>query len=554
MRTVLENPWVRALGVVLALVLVCLLAYALKPVLIPLFLALIVAYVLDPVVDFFEARRIPRMATIIGLAAVAVVLALSIPIIIVPSIFHQAGTLIASARGVYTFEQIDANNDGKISEGELIAKARGFDRNDFIIADFDHDEAILKVEWDTFMQSSGATVKRNSMLDTLLDYLPVNRLVKILDLDKPAPVAPESAPDEVDATAAGDAPVDASGTAVATIDSTPTEVSPQTSETPPAPVVGGTTPAPETAAPEESDAVSPDATPAEEPEAIESIPTEPIDKVDARALLAEYIGKNVRDFANEFMKTHASSLASFGQRAGVNIFGFATSVGQGLVDFLLFLANFALFAIVAGYLLKDFDPLKATARTLIPPRYAPKTLSILGKIDVQLRSFLRGQMTVCFLLGIMYTIGFLICGVPFAIVIGMFSIIASFIPFVGVATTAVLGILLTLLQHGTDWHIVGVLVVVVLVQFLEGNILTPRIVGEQVGLNPVWVILAIMVFGNFLGFLGLLLAVPIAAALKVLVVESVAYYKASPVFAGDVGVVESEAPDEETSVRRKKRR
>ena len=73
-------------------------------------------------------------------------------------------------------------------------------------------------------------------------------------------------------------------------------------------------------------------------------------------------------------------------------------------------------------------------------------------------------------------------------------------------------------------------------------------------LNPVWVILAIMVFGNFLGFLGLLLAVPIAAALKVLVVEGVAYYKVSPVFEGDTGVVESEAPDDEPSVRRKKRR
>lgn len=545
----------RALGVLLALVLVCLLAYALKPVLIPLFLALIVAYVLDPVVDFFEARRVPRMATIIGLAAIAVVLALSVPIIIVPSIFHQAGTLIASARGVYSFEQVDANGDGKINKTELLSMARGFDGNDFDIADIAPDDGVIrKGEWDAFMQSSGGTVRQSSMLDTLLDYLPVNRLVKILDLDKPAPMALESAADVVDETAAGDAPVDASETAVATIDSTPRDISLETSELPPAPGVGDTTAVPETAAPGESAAESPDAATAVEPAAAESTPAEPIEKVDARALLAEYIGKNVRDFAIEFMKTHASSLASFGQRAGVNIFGFATSVGQGLVDFLLFLANFALFAIVAGYLLKDFDPLKATARTLIPPRYAPKTLSILGKIDVQLRSFLRGQTTVCVLLGLMYTIGFLLCGVPFAILIGMFSVVASFIPFVGVATTAVLGILLTLLQHGIDWHILGVLIVVGLAQFMEGNILTPRIVGDQVGLNPVWVILAIMVFGNFLGFLGLLLAVPIAAALKVLVVEGVAYYKASPVFAGGAGVVESEAPDEETSVRRKKRR
>lgn len=470
MRTVIENPWVRAVGVLAGLVLLGVLAYALKPVLVPLFLALIVAYVLDPVVDFFEARRIPRMATIIGLAFVAVALVLSVPLIVIPSIFHQAGTLIASARGVYPFEQIDKDKSGSIAPAELTANARGYDANDFLLFDMDHDGALSEDEWSAAMSSSGSGARHNTLLDRLLDYLPVGRLVKILELDKQESAAQEGA-------LAAD--------------------------------------------------------------------------VDARALLAEYIGKNMRNFAVEFVKTHASSLASFGRQASANLFGFFTSIGQGFVNVLLFLANFALFAIVAGYLLKDFDPLKATAGALIPPRYAPKILSILGKIDVQLRSFLRGQMTVCVCLGAMYTVGFLICGVPFAILIGMFAIVASFIPFVGVAATAVLGILLTLLQYGIDWHLLGVFVVIGIAQFLEGNVLTPKIVGEQVGLNPVWVILAIMVFGNFLGFLGLLLAVPIAAALKVLVLEGVDYYKASPVFAGGV---ESEISEDETIERRKNRR
>ncbi|NUM55098.1 MAG: AI-2E family transporter [Candidatus Hydrogenedentes bacterium] len=512
MRTVIENPWVRAAGALIALVLLGLLAYALRPVLVPLFLALLVAYVLDPVVDFFEARRIPRMATIVGLAFVAVVLLLSVPLIIVPSVFHQASTLVASARGVYPFDAIDKNGNGAISLSELTRPDRGFDSNDFILFDTDRSGGISETEWDAAMAHAGAAkTGGNALLDRLFDLLPVNQLVNLLELNE--------------------------------------------QQEPPKSVSEGVSGVAETGDQEPAEDAAPAADPADtatgEAAAAESQPhADGAAEKDARALLAEFIGKNVRDFTVEFMKTHASSLASFGQQAGVNLFGFVASIGQSFVNLLLFLANFALFAIVAGYLLKDFDPLKATARTLIPPRYAPKTLSILGKIDDQLRSFLRGQMTVCICLGVMYTIGFLVFGVPFAIVIGMFSIMASFIPFVGVATTAILGILLTILQHGIDWHLIGVLAVVGVAQFLEGNVLTPKIVGEQVGLNPVWVILAIMVFGNFLGFLGLLLAVPIAAALKVLVVEGVAYYKASPVFAGDA-VDEPAPPGDDDAERRK---
>ena len=99
--------------------------------------------------------------------------------------------------------------------------------------------------------------------------------------------------------------------------------------------------------------------------------------------------------------------------------------------------------------------------------------------------------------------------------------------------TAGPALLLAWLQHGFDWHLIGALATFIIAQSIEGTILTPKIVGDKVGLNPVWVILAIMVFGNALGFLGLLLAVPVAAALKVLVLEALARYKASPVFEGE---------------------
>jgi predicted PurR-regulated permease PerM len=117
----------------------------------------------------------------------------------------------------------------------------------------------------------------------------------------------------------------------------------------------------------------------------------------------------------------------------------------------------------------------------------------------------------------------------------LFGGIASFVPYMGIALTIGPALGLTLLQHGVDWHLPAVVVAFWVAQAIEGSILTPKIIGEQVGLSPVWVILAIMVFGTTLGFLGLLLAVPIAAALKVLVDEAVAYYKGSPLFDGGGG-------------------
>ena len=137
---------------------------------------------------------------------------------------------------------------------------------------------------------------------------------------------------------------------------------------------------------------------------------------------------------------------------------------------------------------------------------------------------------VCLCLGVMYAVGLFASGVPFAILLAAFGALASFVPYLGIVLTILPATTLCVIEHGLSGHVIGVLATFVIAQMLEGTLITPKIVGEKVGLNPVWVILAILVFGNALGFLGLLLAVPIAASLKVLVVEAVSYYRDSPVF------------------------
>ncbi|MBI5093219.1 MAG: AI-2E family transporter [Candidatus Hydrogenedentes bacterium] len=250
----------------------------------------------------------------------------------------------------------------------------------------------------------------------------------------------------------------------------------------------------------------------------------------ARVALAKWIGREIKANAVDIIRSHGATVASAGQHAGWMAARFFAVLGNSILSVLLFLANFALFAFVAGYMLNDFHSIEAASVELIPPKYRAKTVEILSKIDQQLRGFLRGQLTVCFFLGALYMIGLLIAGTPFAVPIAVFGAVASFVPYMGITLTIAPSVLLSLLQHGVDWHVAMVLLTFVVAQFIEGMILTPKIMGDNVGLSPVWVILAIMVFGTSLGFLGLLLAVPIAAALKVLVVEAVAYYKASRAF------------------------
>jgi predicted PurR-regulated permease PerM len=248
----------------------------------------------------------------------------------------------------------------------------------------------------------------------------------------------------------------------------------------------------------------------------------------ARGIVAQKLGTFVRGHALQLLQSLWSRLVD----ATLTFAHLAKASGQALIRAVFFLANVALFAFVAGYLLKDFDRLLAAARELVPPRHRPKTLEIAHKIDHQLRGFARGQMTVCLLLGLMYLIGLTVCGVPFALPIALFGMFASLLPYLGALMTLLPALLMAYLGHGLDWHIAGVLVTFAVVQGLEGNVLTPRIVGDKVGLHPVWVILAVLVFGSALGLLGVLLAVPLAASLKVLVVEGVQYYKRSPLFAG----------------------
>ena len=189
--------------------------------------------------------------------------------------------------------------------------------------------------------------------------------------------------------------------------------------------------------------------------------------------------------------------------------------------------------VITFYLLLDWDNLVARIDSLLPREHAPVIRDLARQIDRTLASFVRGQGTVCLILGTFYAIALMLVGLQFGVVVGFIAGMLTFIPYVGAVVGGGLAVSLALFQFwGEWWWILAVYGIFQFGQLIEGNILTPKLVGQSVGLHPVWLILALSVFGALFGFLGLLVAVPVAAAIGVIARFGVEKYKESPLYRG----------------------
>ncbi len=253
---------------------------------------------------------------------------------------------------------------------------------------------------------------------------------------------------------------------------------------------------------------------------------------DEWAVLIEQIGAAVRENALLFIRNYGLHVADMGRQAGRSAAQFITNVGAWAVAIISFLINLSLFVFVAVYLLRDYDRLIDSLREMVPPRHLPCVTDFTQKINMQLRSLLRGQVTVCSSLAIMYGVGLSWADAPFAVPIALFGGAAAIVPYIGPMLTITPAALLTLLFYGIGANLFWVFLVFLVVQIVETYFLTPRVLGSKIGLNPVWVIVAFMVFSSAFGFIGVVLAVPSAAVLKVIAVEGTAAYKQSVLFKG----------------------
>ncbi len=187
--------------------------------------------------------------------------------------------------------------------------------------------------------------------------------------------------------------------------------------------------------------------------------------------------------------------------------------------------------VVAFYLLYDWDRMIGRIDALLPREHA-ETIRALGRdINVAIGGFVRGQGALCLLLGLFYAISLTVVGLNFGFLIGSLAGVISFIPYVGSIVGFFLSVGVALVQFWPDWIWVGVVVGIFAVgQFLEGNILQPRLVGSSIGVHPVWLMFALFAFGSLFGFVGVLLAVPVTAAIGVLVRFAVERYRLSALY------------------------
>lgn len=189
--------------------------------------------------------------------------------------------------------------------------------------------------------------------------------------------------------------------------------------------------------------------------------------------------------------------------------------------------------VVAFYLLLDWDRMIARIDDLLPRDHAPVIRQLAGEIDKTLAGFLRGQGTVCLILGTYYAIALVLVGLDFGLVVGAIAGFLTFIPYVGALVGGALAIGLALFQFWGDWLWIALVAAVFFSgQFVEGNILTPKLVGSSVGLHPVWLLFALSAFGLLFGFVGMLVAVPVAAVLGVITRFLVGQYKSGRLYRG----------------------
>lgn len=227
------------------------------------------------------------------------------------------------------------------------------------------------------------------------------------------------------------------------------------------------------------------------------------------------------------------TLAEHWGKAGGLLAGIWGSISASGAALLGWLANLVLIPVLTFYLLRDWDDLVAGVRALLPRGSAAVWTRLARESDEVLGAFLRGQLLVMFALGVIYTTGLWLVGLDFALLIGMLAGLVSFVPYLGLIVGILIAGVAAVLQFKGFGELPWVAGVFIVGQLLEGTFLTPRLVGERIGLHPVAVIFAVMAGGQLYGFFGILLALPIAAVAVVLLRHLLSTYRASGLYRGE---------------------
>lgn len=248
----------------------------------------------------------------------------------------------------------------------------------------------------------------------------------------------------------------------------------------------------------------------------------------------QWLGENFatiqKALESEFAELSKSWTAGLGQ-----VLQSLWSGGLALVNFLAFLI---VTPVVAFYLLLDWERMIARVDSWLPRDHAPTIRRLAHEIDEVLAGFIRGQGTVAFILGLIYAIGLTWAGLKYGLLIGLMTGLLSFVPFVGSVTGFITAMGFGLAQFWPDYvPLLKIVAVFAVAQGLEGYVLSPNIVGQRIRLHPVWLIFSLFAFSYLFGLVGLLIAVPVAAAIGVLARFTISEYRQSALYRGSAGAL-----------------
>ncbi len=237
----------------------------------------------------------------------------------------------------------------------------------------------------------------------------------------------------------------------------------------------------------------------------------------------ESLGENYIVDAKTFLKENISKVLT----VSGGIAGGIAKGGQALVGIA---TTVILTPLVAFYMMREWPLIINWVEELIPRQEEKIIKDLFKQIDAKLSGFIRGQLTVAFLLGIIYAVALTIAGLNYGFLIGISAGILSIIPMVGSTLGLLAAVALAWFQAGDLQYVLIIGAIFIIGQIVEGNILSPKLLGDSVGLHPLWILFALMAGGSLLGILGMLIAVPVAAVVGVLFSFSILQYKQSPLY------------------------
>ncbi|PZQ81037.1 MAG: AI-2E family transporter [Ancylobacter novellus] len=242
----------------------------------------------------------------------------------------------------------------------------------------------------------------------------------------------------------------------------------------------------------------------------------------------------LRDFIGDRMPSIQQGLSELVSQGATYMLTLIQGLWTGGAALISLFSLLVITPVVAFYILNDWNHMVEKVDSWLPVKHREVIRDLARQMDRAIAGFVRGQSLVCLILGSFYAISLTMTGLNFGFVIGFISGIITFIPYVGSLTGLVLAAGVAIVQFFPEYSMIGLVIgIFVFGQFVEGYILSPKLVGDSVGLHPVWLMFALLAFGYMLGFLGLLLAVPLAAAAGVLVRFAIGQYLESPLYTGE---------------------